>query len=472
MVIGIRFPSRMLSLGHWLAVLALTDTACARDPVSVRPDAAVPPDTAPAVTGTISVSYEAPQTRPTSGLGTNYWSWVPAWGDLIAGSEAQIQRLAPFVMRIGGYNNDANTPAPFDEAQLDLAVAYARAIGAEPILQAPLLADTTGARPSAATAAALVTYANLTKGYAIKYFSIGNEPDLYPDATGATIGIAGYTPASYCASVSAYVAAMKAADPSIRILGPELSWKYQSGDNDWLTPILQTCGNLFDVVTVHRYPIDPAQTTVASAAADAPNLRNTITHLRTIMQTAGVADKPLAITECNITWDGDPAKSTLPASPGTVPAGLWAADAFGVGLEAELWATAFWSTREGWTLGLLASADGKPQPTYWALDLFTEHLGKFLVSVTAAPSGTHAYAGRNRTSDGTTIIAINWNAGPAALTFEVVTGPVLAVSASFTLPALSMAAVEISDLGTTATALVYGETEHQAGLPPQPLLTQ
>jgi hypothetical protein len=403
---------------------------------------------------------------PTSGFGTSYWQWSPSWGDLVAGTESKVLPLGPAVVRIGGYNNDTNAPDVFDSKQIDLAVAYARAISAEPILQVPLLAaDTAGTPPTADTAAAMVTYANVTSVYGIKYFSIGNEPDLYPDATGSTKGIAGYTPAAFCASATAYVAAMKAVDPTIQILGPELSWKYQTGVNDWLTPILQTCGALFDVVTVHRYPIDPAQTTIANAAADAKKLNGVIGHVRAIMDLAGVGGKPLAITEANITYDGTPAKSILPASPGTVPAGLWAADTFGMGLQNGLWATIFWSTREGWTLGLLASGDGTPQPAYWAFDMYATRFGPTLLTVSSTPDGVRAYASRNQTNTGIQAMVVNWNSATATLGFQI---DGVLTSANFVIPALSMAAIEIPDTGA-ASAVIYGEPQHQAGLPPQPL---
>jgi hypothetical protein len=460
-------------------VFPLWPVGCAKDPVAGYVDAATIADTAvvgapdtveaaPPVSGSVVISSVTRTPRSSSGLGTSYWQWSPTWGDLVAGTESQILRLAPMVVRMGGYNNDANTPDPFDEAQIDTAVAYARAIAAEPILQVPLLADTSGSTPTAATAAAMVTYANVTKAYAIKYFSIGNEPDLYPDAAGSTKGIAGYTPAAFCSSVSAYVAAMKAVDPSIKILGPELSWKYQSGSNDWLTPILQTCGALFDVVTVHRYPIDPAQTTVENAAADANSFATTLARLRTMMAAAGMAEKPLAITECNITWDGEPAKSTLPASPGTVPAGLWAADTFGVGLQAGLWAMVYWSTREGWTLGLFPSGGGEPRPSYWALDLFASQFGPTLLTVTSMPSGVRAYASRNQADTATQVIVVNWNRAVANLSFEVGGLDASTAVAAFALPALSVAAIEIPDVGA-ATALTYGEAQYQARLPPQAL---
>ena len=441
--------------------------ACAKTPPGSFADAgSSPADSAPTLTGTVTVSTATRTPRPTSGLGTSYWSWSPSYGDPIAGTESMVLPLGPTVMRIGGYNNDANSPDPFDHAQIDKAVAYARAIAADPILQVPLLADTAGAAPTADTAATMVSYANVTMGYGIKYFSIGNEPDLYPDATGSTKGIQGYTPAAFCASAQAYVAAMKAVDPTIRILGPELSWKYQSGTNDWLTPMLQTCGTLFDVITVHRYPLDPSQSTVAQASADATALRGVIAHLRSIMESAGLGDKPLAITDCNITWYGDPATSTLPASPGTVPAGLWAADTFGVSLETGLWASIFWSTREGWTLGLFSASGSLPTPAYYAFSLYAAHFGPTMVSVTGTPTGVRAYASRNVSDAGTQIIAINWNDGAIALAIQLDQSGL--PPPSVTLPALSMAAIEIPDNGTPAV-WVYGKAQYAANRPPEAL---
>ena len=462
----------------------------------------------PTVSGTVALSAVPQTVRTSNGLGTSYWCWSPTYGNQVAGTEDQIRTLAPFVMRVGGSNNDTNTPDKFDNAQMDTAMTYLRAIGADMILQVPLLAARrtnpdggadanvdadsdagsdadaasdvgsdadagssaiAGAPNGPAMAAAMVSYANVTMGYGVKYFSIGNEPDLYATGTGAS-GIAGYTAEDYCADVTNYVAAMKAVDPTIQIVGPDLSWKYQSGANDWLTPILQTCGSLFDIVAIHRYPFAPTATTVAAAAADASALKGVIAHLQSILQATGNTGKPLAITECNITWDGNPYNKVLPASPGTVPAGLWAADTFGVALEAGLWASVYWSVRESWTLGLFANRPGtpKPQPAYWALDLFAEHFGTTLLSVSSTPSKVSAYASRNQSEDGTQIIVVNWNDVPAVLTFKVDDLATAPKAPTFTLPALSVAAIEIPDTGA-ASALVYGETQHQADLPPQPL---
>lgn len=471
-----------LVVSRSLPLLAVLGAACASSP-AVTSDAAVAdsaatadtlPDLPPPITGSVVVSAAATSRTPraTSGIGASYWQWSPTWGALIFGTETQVAALKPMVMRIGGYNNDVNTPDIFDNAQMDKAVAYARAIGADPILQVPLLAaDPTGKAATADTAAAMVTYANVTAKYGIKYVSIGNEPDLYPDASGSSKGIPGYTAAAFCASLTTYVAAIKAVDPTIKILGPELSWKYQSGTNDWLTTILQTCGDSIDIVTVHRYPIDPAKTTVAAAAADAANLKATITHLRAIMQQAGVGDKPLAITEANITWNGDPANPVLPASPGTVPAGLWAADTFGMGIQNGLWTMIYWSTREGWTLGMFPSSGMKAQPSYWALSLYADHFGPTLLPATSTADGVRVYASRNQADSGTQLVVVNWNQAAAILTFQVDGLAQAPAAATFTLPALAFAAIEIPDVGA-ASAVGYSESEHRAGQSPQAIVGQ
>jgi hypothetical protein len=383
--------------------------------------------------------------------GLNYWMWVPAWGDPVAGSEPNVLPLEPGFLRAGGHNNDNNTPAAFTNAELDDFVAYARAVGAEPLIQVPLLDDGTGARPTVDTAVQMVTYANVTQGHGVKYFSIGNEPDLYPDQEA---GLEAYTAADYCATVEQFVPAMKAADPDIRVLGPELSWKYQPG-NDWLSPILADCGEHFDIIAVHRYRIDPAQATTARAMGDAAVFRTEIADLRAKLAAADLADRPLAITETNLTWNGDPTVSTLEASPGTLPAGLWAADALGVALEQGLWTLAYWSIVEGWTLGLMTE-QGMKRPAYYALQLFAQHFGTTALRATTSSPAVRAYASRNAADDTTYVIVVNWAALPQRLTIELGTTATVEVSA------MSVSAVEIPDSGTLR-AWTYGEAEFTEG---------
>ena len=379
--------------------------------------------------------------------------------------------IAPTYMRVGGYNNDANSPDPFDDVQLDAMVTYANAIGAQPILQVPLLADTSGNPPTAATAAAMVEYANVTNKYGIKYFSIGNEPDIY-DTTGQPSwpAMVGYTTDDYCAAVTAYVTAMKAVDPTIKIVGPDLAYKYQQGSpgNDWLTPILQTCGDQFDVISIHRYPFEAASATLPAVAADPVTFRQVMTSVYGIMQTTGQGAKPLALTEMNVAYDAT--TCVLEASPGTVGSALWMADILGSAIALDLWTSAVWdiSDDDAYSLGLIGLPPGHvPRPEYYAYALYANHFGPtVLPTLSGFPSGVSAYASRDAANDATEVIVINWNTAPVALKFQVTDLAVAPVAPTYLLPAVSMAAVEITDT-SKSTAWLYGEDQRRASVGPQ-----
>jgi hypothetical protein len=405
----------------------------------------------------------------------NYWQWVPSYGDAVSGTETQVAALKPALMRVGGYNNDVNMPDPFDDAAFDTAVAYARSIGAEPIIQVPLLADNSGQPPTPATAAAMVTYANVTKGYGIKYFAVGNEPDLYTvsgmPGNAAQPAMPALTPAGYCTLVSPFVAAMKAADPTIQIVGPDLSYKYQAGngDNDWLTPILTACGNLYDVVAIHRYPFEAKQATLAAAAADAATFKLAMASVRGILASTGQSAKPLALTEMNIVYDAT--GCVLEASPGTIGSALWMADAAGTSIALGLWTTAVWdiSDTDDYAFGLIGLPPAHtPRPAYYAYALFADHFGTSSVAVSSAPAGVTAYASRNQADDTTQIIAVNWNRTATGVEVQVTGLPKTPASATFVLPPVSLAAIEVPD-GQPATAWTYGEAQRQTASGPAPL---
>lgn len=416
----------------------------------------------------ISTKTRTPRTTTWS---VNYWDWEPAWGAPVVGTEKLIGALNPAIMRVGGYNNDANTPGRFDHAALDTAVAYAKAIGAAPLLQVPLLADVAGALPTAASAAEMVTYANVTKGYGVKYFSIGNEPDLYATqgAGGTTTpAIAGYRPSDYCTSARAYVTQMKAVDPSIQIVGPDLAYQYK-GNTDWLTPILKGCGDVFDIVAIHRYPFSATEASLANVTADPAVFRSVVTSVRGILEATGYGDKPLAITEMNVAYDATPAGNTLTAVPGTVPAALWLADILGSSIQAKLWTSAIWSIAEPdpYALGLLGMPPAHtPRPAYYAYAMFADHVGPTRLDGTSVPTGVVAYATRNQADDATEVMVINWNTSYSVLSFEVTGLPKAPKPPVYALPPLSLAAVEITDSGS-ATAWTYGEVQHQEGLGPE-----
>jgi hypothetical protein len=368
--------------------------------------------------GSVTVSAESTVPVAKTFFGQNYWSWVDAWGDPVDAVQTQAAELELGLLRAGGANNDKQDPEPFSHAKIDAFVAYARAIGAEPLLQVPVIKNDAGEPATAADAAAMVAYVNETQGYGVRYFSIGNEPDLYVDQS---LREASFDATAACVTFSEFARAMKNVDPTIQIVGPDLSWKYQSGANDWLTPFLTSCGDDIDVVAVHRYPFAPTACNEAAAYSDNTAFRATLTHLRSIMQATGQADKPLAITEANITYDGTPEKSTLPASPGTLPAALWLADNVGVALEEGLLSVNYWSLSEGWTLGFIDGAT--PRPAYYALQLFATGFGTAVLHVSGAPSGVSVYAGRDDALGKTSVFVVNKTAANLELSTTLVGVP-------------------------------------------------
>jgi hypothetical protein len=188
--------------------------------------------------GVIRVAGANPRPIAPQAFGLNYWSWVKQWGSPVTNTQAQVKALAPALIRLGGQNNDTNQPEVFDLPQLDDAIAYIKAVGAEALLQVPLINDAGGKAGTPESAAAVVRYVNVEKKYGIKYFSIGNDPDLYAMFK---LRPTSYTATDHCARFSAFARAMKAVDPSMKVVGPDLSHKYRTGD-DWLTPFLRACG--------------------------------------------------------------------------------------------------------------------------------------------------------------------------------------------------------------------------------------
>jgi hypothetical protein len=162
-----------------------------------------------------------------------------------------------------------------------------------------------------------------------------------------------------------------------------------------------------------------------------------------------------------VTWDGDPAKSTLSASPGTFPAALWLADNLGVSLENQLFTVSYWSLSEGWTLGFF---DGnKPRPVYYAYQLFAKHFGEQVLGTEGAPSGVSVYAGRASGPARTTVFVINKASGPVELTLS---GLPISAAPVLTVEAISMLVAELPDDGGATTLIRYSTTT------PTPAVTQ
>jgi hypothetical protein len=229
--------------------------------------------------------------------GTNSGPWFTVNPSLQDQATAAKLTMVSFP---GGNWGDEND---LQQSQIDDFIAFCRQIGAEPRIVVRLK----GGSPQ--KAADLVKYANVTMGYGVKYWGIGNEPDLYE-----TNGQTGYSVAQYDTEWRAFAVAMRAVDPKIKLVGPDISQfvgsandsSYLQARTDWLSTFLKANGDLVDVVSIHRYafPADAASgpPSIADLRANPPEWDSIIPALKAVVRTQLGRDLPVAVTELNSSW--------------------------------------------------------------------------------------------------------------------------------------------------------------------------
>ena len=217
----------------------------------------------------------------------------------------------------------------------------AQAIGAQPIL----IANYGTGTPQ--EAAAWVQYANVTKGYGVKYWEIGNEQ--YGDGIyGANWEANNYSdksPAQYATELLQFASAMKAVDPSIKI-GAVLTlpgnWPdsvvASGASGDWNQQVLSIAGSAIDFAIVHFYP----PSSLGASVVDAPDqLGGELAQLRQEINQYAGAHGPgiqVAMTET----DGNNFMDTQPGA-------LYGADTYLSSLENGVFTVDYWDLRNGAT---------------------------------------------------------------------------------------------------------------------------
>ncbi|MGW4959803.1 cellulose binding domain-containing protein [Nonomuraea sp. NPDC004186] len=203
-------------------------------------------------------------TVPGTGIGSNHAIW-----DTNLGTDDTADRLKDAGVKMlrypGGSYSDiyhwATHTAPggyvAPDTDFDTFMRGVRRTGAQAMVTANYGTGT------AEEAAAWVRQANVTKGYGIKYWEIGNENygnGHYGSAWEAD-DHADKSPAEYARNVVAYADAMKAVDPTIKIgavLTTAANWPdaiTADGDSGtWNKVVLANAGSKIDFVILHWYP--------------------------------------------------------------------------------------------------------------------------------------------------------------------------------------------------------------------------
>jgi hypothetical protein len=156
-------------------------------------------------------------------------------------------------------------------AFLDAFINLCRAVGAEPFLAANIETPTDPSNPTF-DAVQMLRYVNITKKYNVKWWQIGNEPNLP--------GTAGESPTLYPQHYLQWRRAMLAVDPSIKFVGLESytgeGIRGTSGEVDWFAPFIAATPNQVDAIAWHYYALYSGDGTKPStsggAVATAKNL--------------------------------------------------------------------------------------------------------------------------------------------------------------------------------------------------------
>ena len=337
-------------------------------------------------------NVHAQQPISTHYFGQNAWMPYAIGTNVINGKLdqhwADIKNSYASTIRYGGITADKNMST---NAQYISMIDSIRANGMEPIIQVPFNNN----QFTAQQAAAIVTYINITKAKNIKYWIIGNEPDLgYSYSTSAQIA-AYYRPFS---------SAMKAVDPNILIIGPEIASFNKTIINGLTTPGgpdditgKDGAGRYYlDVISFHTYPFNGSQTRaqVITKLTDANQLQDNLIYLNgrvascnTFHARTGTTKLKTAITEANINWQNSASDNLNGSGVNSFIGGQFVSEMMGIGMKNGLDFINLWSVIEGnstaLNIGYLDRTTGAKKPLYYHFKMMAQNFkGNYVDGIT------------------------------------------------------------------------------------------
>lgn len=274
---------------------------------------------------------------------------------------------------------------------------FCRRIGAEPLLQVNIITGT----PE--EAAAWVSYCNDTNHddrarngskapFRVRYWEIGNEQ--YGRADNKNIAKSSLTAAEYTNRYRKFAQAMRAADPTIRLVGVGglNTRKYEAvTDNNWNKVLLTGADPQMDYLAVHNaYGVLAASSARASfdevyktLLAFPELIAENLSGVNRQIESYGGGKVKIAITE----WG--PWFHAIPSDPWvghakTLGSALFTASAMQTFLRDSRTEMAnFFKLTEGSFLGSIDPVNG-PKPVYYALQMYSKHFGDLVLDTRAS----------------------------------------------------------------------------------------
>lgn len=329
-------------------------------------------------------------------LGSNYGPWVAVPFDMV---DAAYNSRVKAIRFPGGAWGDRNDLKPY---HIDPFIDFCKKVGAIPTISTNLREGT----PE--QAAELVRYVNIEKQYGVVYWAIGNEPTLFDREIDEV-----YDTVRFNAEWRKFADAMKAVDPTIKLIGPELH-QYSANPDiqpkdanglNWMDEFLKANGDMVDVITFHRYPFG-TNPTKDDLRRNAQEWEDTVMALRGRIHELTGRDLPIAITEVNTNYNPAVGGEATPDSHFNA---IWLADVLGQMAQQRLFMFNHWMLASsgggqgGW--GMIVR--GNLRPSYYTYQMYSL-FGSELIYSASGVENVNIYAAKR--ADGTlTLMIVNLN---------------------------------------------------------------
>lgn len=311
-----------------------------------------------------------------------------------------IKNSGAALIRFGGITPDKNMPTNYQYIKM---IDSIRAKGMEPVIQVPFA----NYRYTAQQAAEIVRFVNVTKGKHIKYWIIGNEPNLGYHYTSAS-QIAAY--------IKPFSSAMKMVDPSILIVGPETAWFDQGIINGLTTPGgpdditgKDGAGRYYvDVISFHTYPFNGSQTRaqVMSKLTEAGSLQDNLVYLNSRIAACNAAHGrsgstalKTAITEANINWQNNGGDNLNGVGANSFIGGQFVAEMLGISMKNGVDFVNIWSVVEGnntaLNIGYIDPQTNIKKPIYYHFKMMADNFKGSYADATSNKSSVKTFASKN-----------------------------------------------------------------------------
>jgi hypothetical protein len=280
------------------------------------------------------------------------------------------------------WNSPANNATEMDT---DEYIALCREVGAEPFI-------TVNFNEPFELAAEWVQYCNIVRGYNVRLWEVGDEQ-------WGTWARGHAPPEEYAKKYIAFVKAMRAVDPSIKVatnvpLGPH--------PENWIERVFRAAGDHIDMLTYTFFPQQWGKENDDTLFTTVPKFKELVLQIRRDVDRVVGKEKANSILYINVGYNSvnhSPGLQTL-----QIVNALWTADMLGTMAEVGTDIACYWALHNfypprGGDYGYLSSdASNTPRYSYYVFPMFTHHFGKELLSTTCSDPAISLYARRCRSS--------------------------------------------------------------------------